>query len=74
VYTGGEGGVVGTLVGVVFLGVVQNGLTLSDVSSFWHGIVSGAILIAAVGLGVRRDRGWRVLTRRVARTRSRERQ
>jgi ribose transport system permease protein len=73
-YTGGEGGVVGTLVGVVFLGVVQNGLTLSDVSSFWHGIVSGAILIAAVGLGVRRDRGWRLLTSRVARTASRERE
>ena len=60
-YTGGEGGVLGTLIGVVFLGVVQNGLTLSDVSSFWHGTVSGAILIAAVGLGVRRRRGfpWR---------------
>ena len=53
-YTGGEGGVLGTLVGVMFLGVVQNGLTLSNVSSFWHGTVSGAILIAAVALGVRR--------------------
>ena len=49
-YTGGEGGVVGTLVGVLFLGVVQNGLTLSDVSSFWHGTISGVILIAAVGV------------------------
>jgi ribose transport system permease protein len=73
-YTGGEGGVVGTLVGVVFLGVVQNGLTLSDVSSFWHGIVSGAILIAAVALGVRRDPGWRVLTPRVARIALRKRE
>ena len=27
-YTGGEGGVLGTLIGVLFLGVVQNGLTL----------------------------------------------
>jgi ribose transport system permease protein len=51
-YTGGEGGVLGTLVGVLFLGVVQNGLTLSDVSSFWQGTVSGVILIAAVGVGV----------------------
>jgi ribose/xylose/arabinose/galactoside ABC-type transport system permease subunit len=50
-YTGGEGGVLGTLVGVLFLGVVQNGLTLSDVSSFWQGTVSGVILIAAVGVG-----------------------
>ena len=57
-YTGGEGGVLGTLIGVLFLGVVQNGLTLSDVSSFWQGTVSGVILIAAVGLGVLRERGW----------------
>jgi ribose transport system permease protein len=51
-FTGGEGGVLGTLIGVLFLGVLQNGLTLSDVSSFWHGTVSGVVLIAAVGLGV----------------------
>jgi ribose transport system permease protein len=71
-YTGGEGGVLGTLVGVVFLGVVQNGLTLSDVSSFWQGTVSGAILIAAVGLGVRRDRGRRLRRPRTGATPSRE--
>jgi ribose transport system permease protein len=56
--------VLGTLIGVVFLGVVQNGLTLSDVSSFWHGTVSGVILIAAVGLGVRRGGVWRWRARR----------
>ncbi len=60
IFTGGEGGVLGTLVGVLFLGVVQNGLTLSNVSSFWQGTVSGVILIAAVGLGVLRDRSWSV--------------
>ena len=57
-YTGGEGGVIGTLIGVVFLGVVQNGLTLADVSSFWQGTVGGVMLISAVGLGVLRERGW----------------
>jgi len=71
-YTGGEGGVLGTLIGVVFLGVVQNGLTLSGVSSFWHGTVSGVILIAAVGLGVRRNRGWSLRARRSAPMPSRE--
>ena len=55
-FAGGEGGVVGTVVGVLFLGVLQNGLTLSDVSSFWQGTVTGTILIAAVGLGVLRQR------------------
>lgn len=56
-YTGGEGGVFGTLIGVLFLGVVQNGLTLSGVNTFWQGMVSGLILIGAVGLEVLRRRG-----------------
>lgn len=59
-FTGGVGGVFGTAIGVIFLGVVENGLTLSNVSSFWQGIVSGSILIIAVGLGVLRERGWSV--------------
>jgi ribose transport system permease protein len=58
--TGGEGGVLGALIGVLFLGVVQNGLTLSGVSSFWQGAVSGVLLISAVGLGVLRHRGRRL--------------
>jgi ribose transport system permease protein len=64
-FSGGEGGVLGTVIGVVFLGVVQNGLTLSSVSTFWQGTVSGVILIAAVGLGVLRDRGHTLRPRRV---------
>ena len=59
-FTGGLGGVAGTAIGVIFLGVVENGLTLSNVSSFWQGIVSGSILIIAVGFGVLRERGWSV--------------
>jgi ribose transport system permease protein len=59
-FTGGMGGVAGTAIGVVFLGVIQNGLTLSNVSSFWQGIVSGSILIIAVGLGVLREKGWSI--------------
>lgn len=58
-FTGGEGGVFGTMIGVLFLGVIQNGLTLSGVSSFWQGMVSGLILIMAVWLG-----GLRQLLRR----------
>jgi ribose transport system permease protein len=58
-YTGGEGGVFGTMVGVLFLSVIQNGLTLNGVSSFWQGMVSGLILILAVWVG-----GLRQLLRR----------
>lgn len=54
---GGEGGVLGTFLGALLLGVIQNGLTLLGVSAFWQGTVTGSILIAAVGLGVARDSG-----------------
>jgi ribose transport system permease protein len=57
-YTGGVGGLLGTALGVLFLGVVQNGLALTGVSAFWQGTVSGVILIVAIGLGVFRDHGW----------------
>jgi ribose/xylose/arabinose/galactoside ABC-type transport system permease subunit len=58
--SGGDGSLVGTIIGVLFLGVIQNGLALSGVSTFWQGTVSGVILIAAVGIGVLRDHGWRI--------------
>jgi ribose/xylose/arabinose/galactoside ABC-type transport system permease subunit len=69
-FTGGDGGLLGTVIGVLFLGVIQNGLQLSNVSTFWQGTVSGLILICAVGLGVLRSYGWRI---RVSRARLRRR-
>jgi ribose transport system permease protein len=54
-FTGGDGNLLGTAVGVLFLGVIQDGLTLSQVNSFWQGLVSGAVLLAAVGIGVVRQ-------------------
>jgi ribose transport system permease protein len=53
---GGKGGVVGTAIAVLFLGTIQNGLDISGVSSFWQGIVTGTILVAAVGFGQVRER------------------
>jgi len=49
-FFGGIGGVAGTLVGVLLISFLQNGLGLMGVSSFWQGIVTGAVLIAAVAL------------------------
>ncbi len=63
-FTGGDGSLVGTIIGVLFLGVIQNGLSLSGVSTFWQGTVSGTILIAAVAIGVIRGYGWRPQLRR----------
>ncbi|MFC8179312.1 ABC transporter permease [Rhodococcus sp. NPDC057297] len=55
-FSGGKGGIWGTVLGVVFLGVVQNAMTVADISSFWRQAVNGALLILAVGLGVLRTK------------------
>lgn len=45
---GGVGGVGGTALGVLFIGILQNGLSLAGVQSFWQQVVTGVILVAAV--------------------------
>ena len=47
-FLGGSGSMLGTLFGVLFLGVLSNSLTLAGISAFWQGLVSGAVLILAV--------------------------
>jgi len=49
-FTGGVGGVTGTAVGVLFIGVLQNGLSIAGISSFWQEVVTGAILVVAIGI------------------------
>lgn len=56
-FLGGSGSLVGTLVGVLFIGVLQNGLNLIGVQALWQGIVTGAVLILAVWVDrIRRPR------------------
>jgi ribose transport system permease protein len=45
---GGRGSVWGTILAVLILGALNNGLTLLDVSSFWQEITRGTVLIIAV--------------------------
>lgn len=46
--SGGVGSISGALIGMLILGVLQNGLTLLDVSSFWQDITRGLVIIIAV--------------------------
>jgi ribose transport system permease protein len=45
---GGEGTVVGTLIGALIMAVLRNGLNLLGVSSFIQQVVIGSVIIAAV--------------------------
>lgn len=45
---GGEGKLMGVIFGVLIIGVLQNGLILLSVSSYWQMVVQGAVLLFAV--------------------------
>jgi ribose transport system permease protein len=47
-FVGGSGGVFGTFLGALFLGVVSNGLIISGTSAYWQGVISGTVLVVAV--------------------------
>lgn len=46
--SGGEGGLTGTLIGALTMGVLRNGLNLLGVSSFLQQLVIGVVIIVAV--------------------------
>ena len=57
---GGRGSVVGTLIGALIMGVLQNGLNLMAVRPFYQQIAIGAVLILAVWLDrINSREGWR---------------
>lgn len=47
-FSGGVGKVRGTLVGVIFIGVIVNGMTLLNVDIYFQYIVRGGLILAAV--------------------------
>jgi ribose transport system permease protein len=45
---GGRGGVFGTLIGALIIGVINNGMNLLNVPSFYQQIVKGGVILAAL--------------------------
>jgi ribose/xylose/arabinose/galactoside ABC-type transport system permease subunit len=54
--TGGVGGIGKTLMGVLVLGILGNGLNLAQVSSYVQNIIVGAIIVGAVYVDLARER------------------
>lgn len=53
---GGEGTILGTILGAILLGMITNGLVLLGVSAYWQQVFSGSIIILAVALDMWRQR------------------
>ena len=46
--SGGKGSVIGTIIGALIIGVLNNGLVLLGVSPFWQQVTKGIVILAAV--------------------------
>ena len=46
--SGGRGSILGTVLGCLIIGVLNNGLFLLDVSPFWQQVVKGVVILIAV--------------------------
>lgn len=54
---GGSGRILGTLIGVLIIAVIQNGMNLTGVESYLQKVVLGLVLLAAVTIDVARQDG-----------------
>lgn len=58
---GGKGTVLSTILAVLLLGVLQNGLTILNVNSFWQDVAQGGLLVIAVVIQQRGHRTGRAV-------------
>ncbi len=60
--SGGEGDILGTLIGALIMGVLANGLGLLSVPEYWQKVIIGSVIVLAVGADRLRMR-WRARKR-----------
>ncbi|HHU50110.1 MAG TPA: ABC transporter permease [Clostridiales bacterium] len=57
--SGGKGSLWGSLIGVLMLTTISNGLTMLGIQTFWQQIIKGCILLAAVFIDVLRSGAYK---------------
>lgn len=55
---GGEGKILGTLIGAFIIAVIQNGMNLTGVESYTQKVVLGLVILGAVMLDMLKKKGW----------------
>lgn len=54
--SGGEGTILGTILGAVFMGVLANGIVLLGISAYWERVIIGSVVMVAVVIDILRSR------------------
>ena len=63
--SGGKGGLFGTLIGALLIGVMQNGLDILGVSSYYQKVIQGLIILVAVFFDIRVTKKIKLYKRRI---------
>src|SRR5258707_7062069 len=61
--TGGEGKILGTLIGALVIAVIQNGMNLTGVGSYQQDVAFGLVMLGAVLFDTLKKGGWKRLMR-----------
>ena len=64
--SGGEGRILGTLIGAFIIAVIQNGMNLTNVESYTQKVVLGLVILGAVLVDTMKKRGWLRWRRRIS--------
>lgn len=56
-FSGGKGAVIGIFLGALLMGIINNGMNLMYISSYWQLVVKGAIIVASVLYSIYSSKG-----------------
>ncbi|MGN0354693.1 MAG: ABC transporter permease [Muricoprocola sp.] len=51
--SGGEGKITKVIIGVIFMGVLANGMMMMNINEYWQRVVKGIVLLVAVAVDIR---------------------